>query len=81
MSKQAKKIQHSGRLHCGCGWRGPLTEDKAGKVGDTKGGEHSWLSERQVWRSRDKKLPGAPETTPFHLTGTWMAKVADSDER
>lgn len=51
-------------------------------MGDTIGDEHAWQRERQVCRSRGKKLPGAQETTPFHFTGTWMAKVGTlmSDE-
>lgn len=45
------------------------------------GDEPAWQSERQVWRSRDKKLLGAQETTRFHFVGTWMVKVGDSNER
>lgn len=44
-------------------------------MGDMTGDEPAWQRERQVWRPRNKKLPGAQETTLFHFTGTYKAKV------
>lgn len=74
MSKQAK-IPHSGRLYRLVGWSRqwlPFGWTFTGWLGWEDGRHHRGLAsqarERQLWRSRDKKLSGAKGTTPYPIS-------------